>query len=289
MRVLVTGASGQLGRDVMDVLVPRYEVIGIGRKEADLEDTHALEALLHRASPDCIIHCAAYTKVDQAESERERCARINVDATAAIARVAQEIGASLLYFSTDYVFDGRKEGPYETSDTPEPINHYGLTKLLGERAVSDLVKEHFIVRTSWVFGRNGHNFVNAILRKAAGAGHVQVVADQVGSPTYTRDLAELIAGMVSTREFGLYHATNEGFCSWYEFALEILSRAGRETEVEAISSEHYASKAARPKNSRLSKSSLDEHGFPRLPDWRDALQRYLGEIGALAVARGEDS
>jgi dTDP-4-dehydrorhamnose reductase len=281
MRILVTGVNGQLGHDVVGALSSRDEVIGVGRKEMDLEDTSSIEKVLSRVGPDCIIHCGAYTKVDQAEIERKLCTRINVEATATIARMASTMGSKLVYISTDYVFDGTKAGEYETNDSPNPINFYGLTKLIGERVVAETSSKHFIIRTSWVFGINGNNFVKVILRKGREQGELRVVRDQVGSPTYSKDLARLISKMVITKKYGLFHATNEGACSWYEFAKEVLSMSGVEVRVEPISSEQYGAKAMRPLNSRLSMSSLDEAGFHRLPEWRDALCRYLQESGAL--------
>jgi len=277
MRVVVTGMNGQLGHDIVEALSTSHEVVGLGRKEMDLLDPLTIDNVLSKADPECIVHCGAYTKVDHAEVERELCSRINVEATATIARVASAMGSKLVYISTDYVFDGTKTGEYETDDPPNPVNFYGLTKLKGEKAVTAASEKNFIIRTSWVYGRGGNNFVKSILKKGREQGLLRVVNDQIGSPTYTRGLARLISNMIITSKYGLYHATNEGFCSWYEFAKEILSVSGVDARVEPISTEQYVAKAARPKNSRLSKSSLDAGGFDRLPDWKDALHRYFIE------------
>lgn len=277
MKILVTGANGQLGHDVVRVLGHGNEVHGVGRKEMDLLDSLAIQSVLSKSSPDCIVHCGAYTNVDQAEIERELCSKVNVEATAVIAEVASQIGSKLVYISTDYVFDGNKDGEYETSDLPNPINFYGLTKLEGERAVASITDKHFIIRTSWAFGANGDNFVKAILRNAVGQSELRVVSDQVGSPTYTKDLAGLISKMVATSKYGTFHATNEGASSRFEFANRILSVSGVEARAKPISSEQYHGKAKRPKNSKLSKASLDRAGFGRLPPWEDALKRYLTE------------
>jgi dTDP-4-dehydrorhamnose reductase len=283
MKVVVTGAGGQLGHDVVEALCLMHEVIGLGRRQMDLLDRSAIESVLTKAAPECIVHCGAYTKVDQAEVEREICSRINVDATATISRIAATMGSKLVYISTDYVFDGAKVGEYETDDHPNPVNYYGLTKLKGEEAISEFSEESFIIRTSWVYGRNGNNFVKAILKKSKEQGTLRVVDDQVGSPTSTTYLARLISDMIATNKFGLYHATNEGACSRYEFAKEILMMSGIDGRVEPITTEQYGAKAVRPKNSQLSKLSLDAGGFHRLPDWKDALRRYLVEDAILST------
>jgi dTDP-4-dehydrorhamnose reductase len=283
MKVAVTGAGGQLGHDVVEALCPSHEVIALGRRQMDLLDPSAIEAVLTKAAPDCIVHCGAYTKVDQAEVERDICMRINFEATATIARIASEIGSNLLYFSTDYVFDGKKSGEYEINDAPNPINFYGLTKLNGERAAAEASGKHFIVRTSWSFGRNGQNFVKAIIKKSREQEVLRVVDDQIGSPTHTADLARLVSDMIVTDKFGLYHATSEGACSWNEFAKAILAMSGIEARVEPITTEQYGSRAARPRNSLLSRTSLDAAGFRRLPSWKEALRRYLVEDSILST------
>jgi dTDP-4-dehydrorhamnose reductase len=283
MKVVVTGAAGQLGHDVVEALCSKHEVIGLGRRQMDLLDRLAIESVLSKVAPDCIVHCGAYTKVDQAEVEREICSRINVEATATISRIASSMGSKLIYISTDYVFDGTKVGEYETNDLSSPVNFYGLTKFKGEEAVTEFSKKSFIIRTSWVYGRNGQNFLKAIIKKARDQETVSVVHDQFGSPTYTTDLARLISKMITTSKFGLYHATNEGTCSWYEFAEEIIKVSGVEGRIEPITTKQYGAKAGRPKNSRLSKLSLDKGGFHRLPDWKEALRRYLVEDAILST------
>ncbi len=274
----MTGANGQLGWDVAERLAPEHDVVRYDKEHMDLTKTSAIGAALAREEPDLIIHCGAYTLVDKAEEERELCHAINAEATRAIAAQAAESGARLIYVSTDYVFDGTKRDPYETDDPPHPINHYGQTKLGGESAIKDIMKRYQIVRTSWVFGSHGSNFVKTMVRLGKERETLRVVADQVGSPTYTVDLAGLMAEMVGSECYGTYHATNEGFCSWHQFAAEIMRMKGWRTEIEAIASADYPTKALRPKNSRLSKRSLDDAGFRRLPTWQDALARYMREM-----------
>jgi dTDP-4-dehydrorhamnose reductase len=215
--------------------------------------------------------------VDRAEEERDLCHRINAEATIAIAAQAVESGTRLIYLSTDYVFDGTKPEPYEIGDPPHPINFYGQTKLEGELAIKGLMKKYQIIRTSWVFGANGSNFVRTMIKLGKERKMLRVVSDQIGSPTYTVDLAKLILEMIRSERYGTYHATNEGYCSWYQFAIEIMERAGLGTTIEPIGSDDYPTKALRPKNSMLSKRSLDDAGFPRLSTWQDALDRYLHE------------
>jgi dTDP-4-dehydrorhamnose reductase len=279
MRVLVPGYNGQLGFDV----VRRLQTLGIECRGVDIQDfdlTRAedVEAYLRAYAPDTVVHCAAFTAVDRAEDERDLCYAVNVTGTENIARTCHAIGARLMYFSTDYVFDGEGEKPFEVDDPRGPRSYYGLTKALGEDKVRALVDEHFIVRISWAFGRNGHNFVRTMLRLGREKSAVAVVADQIGSPTYTADLAVLLCDMLQTEKYGTYHATNEGYCSWYEFAAAIMLEAGLDCQVLPVTSDQYPAKAVRPKNSRLSKASLDAAGFARLPAWQDALRRYLREL-----------
>ena len=276
MKVFVTGFGGQLGYDVCGELGRRgIEHMGTSSAELDVTDAAAVMEAVRRYRPDAVIHCAAYTKVDRAEEEAEKCRAVNVDGTGNIARACRETGAKMLYLSTDYVFPGTGEMPYEPDDPTGPVNVYGTTKLGGERAVKELLDRYFIVRTSWVFGANGGNFVRTMLRLAGDRDEVRVVSDQIGSPTYTADLAPLLCDMVTTDKYGVYHATNEGVCSWAEFAREIFRLAGKRVRVDPIATAEYPAKAARPLNSRLSKKSLDEAGFRRLPDWHDALRRYI--------------
>ena len=281
MKVLVTGVTGQLGFDVARVLRGRgAEVVGATRRETPLDDPARTKAFVLRERPDAVIHCAGYTAVDRAEDEREICRTVNVSATGAIAAACEEIGAKLVYISTDYVFPGTGDRFYETGDGTGPCNVYGASKLAGENAVRDAMASgrFFIVRTSWVFGLHGKNFIRTILGLAKTRDALTVVNDQIGSPTYTADLAELLADMTESDAFGVYHATNEGVCSWAELAAEAIRLRGLSTRVTPVASDMYPTKATRPKNLRLSKASLDEGGFRRLPDWRDAVKRYLADL-----------
>lgn len=283
MKVLVTGVKGQLGHDVMKELAARgIPAVGADIDQFDLTSRAETEAFVLGEKPDVIIHCAAFTAVDKAESEKELCRRVNVDGTAYIAGCAKALDAKLVYISTDYVFDGQGETPFETDSPARPINFYGETKWLGEQAVRERVEKAFIIRVSWVFGINGGNFVKTMLRLAKTGNEQNVVGDQIGSPTYTPDLSRLIVDMIATERYGTYHASNEGFCSWYEFACKIFEYAGIPMKVNALTSEEYNNRfhpaAKRPFNSRLSKKSLDEAGFARLPAWEDALKRYLKQL-----------
>lgn len=279
MRILVTGASGQLGYDVERELERRgIEHLGTSSRELDITDREAVEHLMQSYRPDAVIHCAAYTKVDLAEDEPERCWAVNADGTRNLAAACREIGAKLLYISTDYVFPGTGERSYETGDPTGPVNTYGRSKLAGELAVQSLLEKYFIVRISWVFGKNGNNFVKTMLRLAETKAELSVVCDQIGSPTYTADLAPLLCDMVQTERYGVYHATNEGTCAWSEFAEAIFELAGRQVVVHPIPTSAYPTRAARPLNSRMSKECLHSNGFQELPEWKNALARYLKEI-----------
>jgi dTDP-4-dehydrorhamnose reductase len=273
----VTGAKGQLGWDVARRLAPEHQVARYDKEEMDLAEPSMIGGILSKEDPDLIVHCGAYTMVDRAEEERDLCHRINAEATRAIAAQAVENGARMIYVSTDYIFDGTKPEPYEIDDPPHPINFYGQTKLEGELAIKALMKEYQIIRTSWVFGANGNNFVKTMIKLGKEREVVRVVSDQVGSPTYTVDLANLLVEMVRSARYGTYHATNEGDCSWYQLAKEIMKKTGLRTRIEPIASEDYPTKALRPKNSRFGKGSLDAAGFHRLPIWQSALERYLHE------------
>ena len=275
MKILVTGITGQLGHDVMLELQARgHEAVGASRETFSLTDFAAARAFVNETHPDAIIHCAAYTAVDQAEDEKDLCMIVNGGATRTLAAAAKDIGAKFVYLSTDYVFPGLGEAPYETDAPKGPTNTYGLSKLAGEVAVQELLDAYFIVRISWVFGVNGKNFVKTMLRLAESHDSLTVVDDQIGSPTYTKDLAHLLVDMVETDTYGVYHATNEGFCSWAQFASEIFRQAGKHITVTPVPSTAYPTKATRPKNSRLSKATLDAAGFTRLPNWQDALSRH---------------
>lgn len=279
MKVLVTGVSGQLGYDVGLELARRgIECMGTSSKELDITDPAAVNRLMEEYRPDTVVHCAAYTKVDLAEDEPERCWAVNVDGTRNLAAACRKIGAKMVYISTDYVFPGTGERFYETTDPVGPVNTYGRSKLAGELAVQSLLEQYFIVRISWVFGKNGNNFVKTMLRLAETRTELNVVCDQIGSPTYTADLAPLLCDMVQTERYGVYHVTNEGVCSWAEFAETIFKLAGKQVTVHPIPTSEYPTKAVRPSNSRMSKKSLSGNGFETLPEWKVGLAQYLKEI-----------
>lgn len=276
MKVLVTGANGQLGYDVVKELQKQnIECYGATRKDFDLVDFQATEQFIINYMPDAVIHCAAYTAVDKAEDEQGLCYLVNASATENIAEICNKINAKMLYISTDYVFDGTKEGFYEVDDTPNPINVYGKTKLLGEQAVQRILNKYFIVRISWVFGEHGNNFVKTMLRLGKEHKELNVVADQYGSPTYTADLASLLIDMIKTDKYGIYHATNEGVCNWAEFAEEIFKIAKMDVKVNHIKTAEYPTRAKRPINSRLSKNSLKDNEFKVLENWEETLKSYL--------------
>ena len=279
--VLITGILGQLGYDLAKELTRRdVEFVAPSLEELELTTEDGAKNFILKTKPDVVAHCAAYTAVDKAETESELALTVNGFGTRWVAEACREVGAKMVYISTDYVFGGDGKTPYEVHDEKKPVNVYGRSKLLGEDAVTALVDRHFIVRTSWVFGINGNNFIKTMLKLGATKKLLTVVNDQIGSPTYTVDLAKLLADMMATDKFGTYHATNEGFCSWAEFAREIFELAGVDVEVEGIPTLEYPTPARRPFNSRLSKKSLDEAGFNRLPPWQDALQRFLTELKA---------
>ncbi len=278
MKVLVTGANGQLGYDVVKELQKQnIECYGTTRKDFDIIDFEATEKFITNYMPNAVIHCAAYTAVDKAEDEQGLCYLVNASATENIVEICKKINAKMLYISTDYVFDGTKIGFYEVDDKPNPINVYGKTKLLGEQAVQKILDKYFIVRISWVFGEHGNNFVKTMLRLGKERKEINVVADQYGSPTYTADLAPLLVEMIKTEKYGVYHATNEGVCTWAEFAEEIFKIAGMNVKVNHITTAEYPTRAKRPMNSRLSKESLKDKIFFTLPVYSDAVNRYLLE------------
>lgn len=302
MKVFVTGVAGQLGHDVMNELSKRgYEGVGTDLApeysgvqdnspvtkmpyvSLDITDASAVQATIKEVKPDVIIHCAAWTAVDMAEDDDkvEKVRAINAGGTQNIANVAKELDAKMVYISTDYVFDGQGEQPWEPDCKDyKPLNVYGQTKLEGELAVANKLDKYFIVRIAWVFGLNGKNFIKTMLNVGKTHDTVKVVNDQIGTPTYTYDLARLLVDMVETDKYGYYHATNEGgYISWYDFTKEIYRQAGLDTKVLPVTTAEYGlSKAARPFNSRLDKSKLVENGFTPLPTWQDALSRYLKEI-----------
>ncbi len=276
MKIIVTGSNGQLGTDVAaELLAHGHEVIGADLPETDITEKSQIEKLISESKADAVIHCAAFTNVDLAETEKEVCQKINSDGTLNIALACKKHSIKLLYISTDYVFNGDGVEPFETDSPKFPCNFYGKSKLDGENAVIENCEKFFIVRISWVFGENGKNFVKTMLRLSKEKESLTVVCDQVGSPTYTKDLSKLLCDMIETERYGIYHATNEGFCSWAEFASKIMELSGAETKIIPVTSSEYKTIATRPANSRLSKKSLDENGFKRLPHWEDALKRYL--------------
>lgn len=302
MKVLVTGVAGQLGHDVMNELAKRgYDgigtdiadsysgvqdntaVVGMPYVRLDITDAESVEKIIKEIKPDVVVHCAAWTAVDAAEDEEnsDKVFAVNVEGTKNIARICKEIDAKMVYTSTDYVFDGQGTEPWKP-DCKEyaPLNIYGQSKLNGELAVSEILDKYFIVRIAWVFGTNGNNFIKTMLKVGKKFDTIRVVNDQIGTPTYTYDLARLLVDMIETDKYGYYHATNEGgYISWYDFACEIFKQAGYLTNVNPVTTEEYGiSKAKRPFNSRLDKTKLVENGFKPLPDWQDALKRYLDEI-----------
>lgn len=283
MKILVTGVGGQLGYDVCRVLAARnMEHRGVDVADFDITDAGAVHDYIVDYRPDAVIHCSAWTAVDKAEDELEKVRAVNTEGPRNIALACREIGAKMLYISTDYVFPGDGERFYEPDDPTGPLGAYGETKLGGELAVQELLERYFIVRISWVFGKNGNNFIKTMLRLAESRTEVSVVCDQIGSPTYTADLAPLLCDMIVTEKYGVYHATNEGICSWAEFAEEIFRLAGKDITVRPIPTSEYPARAVRPLNSRLNKDKLERMGFHRLPAWQDALERYLKELSEQA-------
>ena len=298
MKILVTGVAGQLGHDVMNELAARgHEGVGSDLAPAysgiadgsavtkaayvpmDITNAAQVREVISAVHPDAVIHCAAWTAVDAAEEAKVQA--INVQGTANIAAVCRELDCKMMYISTDYVFNGQGETPWDPDCKDyQPLNVYGQSKLGGELAVSGALEKYFIVRIAWVFGLNGSNFIKTMLKLSETHDTLRVVCDQIGTPTYTYDLARLLVDMIESEKYGYYHATNEGgYISWYDFACEIFRQAGRATKVQPVTTAEYGvSKAARPFNSRLDKSKLAANGFTPLPDWKDALARYLKEI-----------
>ena len=279
MKVLVTGYNGQLGYDVARLLENKgEEVLGATREDFDLTDQEKIKCVIGLFKPDVVIHCAAYTLVDKAEDNKELCYAVNVLGSRYLAEACKEVNAKTVYISTDYVFNGEKNDPYEVDDYIHPVNYYGETKAQGEFEVAKTVPQHFIIRVSWVFGKNGNNFVKTMLKLAETRSELNVVGDQYGSPTYTKDLSELISDMIYTDKYGIYHASNEGSCSWSEFAEAIFEYKGLSVKVNNIPTVDYPTRAKRPLNSIMSKENLLKNGFSKLPYWRDALKRYLNDI-----------
>lgn len=284
MKALVTGVKGQLGYDVVNELVRRgYEAVGVDIEEMDITDAVSVNRVITEVDPDVVVHCAAWTAVDAAEDEENipKVRIINVEGTRNIANICKKLDCKMIYISTDYVFDGQGTLPWDPDcKNYSPLCVYGQTKLEGEIAVTNTLDKFFIVRIAWVFGVNGHNFIKTMLNLGKKYDEIRVVSDQIGTPTYTFDLARLLVDMAETEKYGFYHATNEGgFISWYDFACEIFRQAGFSTKVIPVTTQEYGvSKAKRPFNSRLDKSKLTKNGFELLPEWKDALKRYLKEI-----------
>ena len=282
--ILVTGSTGQLGSDVVKELLKRgYSTLSPNRSEFNLCSEDSIRNYILNSNCEAIVHCAAYTQVDKAEDEKDLCIKINTTATKHIVKCAKILDIPMIYISTDYVFDGTKDGEYTENDETNPINIYGESKLAGEKYVQEILDKYYIVRTSWVFNINGKNFIETMLRLSKANNQLSIVNDQKGSPTYTKDLSRLLVDMLETSKYGLYHATNEGYCSWYEFANTIFKLANINIDIKAINSNEYASRAKRPMNSKLSKDKLIEYGFKPLPHWEDALKDYLIRRGDLLI------
>jgi len=280
-RVLVTGVKGQLGYDVVKRLKlenTTFDVIGVDIDDFDLTNLEAVNSFITNLRPDIVVHSAAYTAVDKAESDSELCLAVNEKGSENIAIACKAINAKLVYISTDYVYNGLGDKPFEVSADVAPLSVYGKSKLAGELACKKHVDKLFIIRTSWVFGLNGNNFVKTMLRLGTERDTLSVVADQIGSPTYTPDLADFIAHLITTDKYGTYHFSNEGFCSWFDFAKEIFVKANIKTDLKPIKTSEYKTVAVRPLNSRLSKKSVYDSGYKSIPSWQDALGRYLKEI-----------
>lgn len=277
--VLVTGASGQLGFDViLELKKQNIDCIGVSSKDLNLTNHQEVEKYIINLNPKIVIHCGAYTAVDNAENEPELCESINTKGTESIAKACKNIDATMIYISTDYIFDGRGTTPFNETSTTNPLGVYGKTKLKGEILVKELLEKYFILRISWVFGLNGNNFVKTMVRLGKEKESLSVVSDQIGSPTYTLDLAKLICHMIKTEKYGIYNVTNDGYCSWADFAKKIMEIKNLNCVVNEIPTSEYKTLATRPLNSRLDKNKLIDNGFSKLPTWEDALVRFLKEF-----------
>ena len=279
MKIFITGGAGQLGYDLIKELTKRgfNDYLAPTIDELDITNLEELKKVITDYNPDVIYHLAAYTAVDKAEENKELCYKINVSGTENICECARLTNSKVVYISTDYVFQGNKDGIYDVLDEPNPVNYYGYTKYLGEECVKKL-KDYLIVRISWVFGINGNNFIKTMLKLASEKEELSVVSDQIGSPTYTKDLSRLLVDMIETKKTGIYHATNEGYTSWYEFAKYIFDISNIKIKLNGIKTSEYKTLAKRPLNSRLSKDKLDEENILRLPSWQDATKRFLEEL-----------
>jgi dTDP-4-dehydrorhamnose reductase len=278
MKVAVTGAAGQLGKDVViELKNQNFEVLALDRNDLDITNEHAVTSYMEKNRPDIILHCAAYTNVDGAEEDEDTAYKVNALGSEYLAKAAAKIDAKMLQVSTDYVFDGTASEPYETDHPTKPLGAYGRTKLAGEEFVKEYLEKYFIVRTAWVFGVHGNNFVKTMMRLGKEREELGVVHDQIGSPTYTVDLAKFMIELMQTDKYGIYHATNDGICSWYEFAMEIFKQSEIEVKVNPLTTEQFPRPAARPKYSVLSKSKNEEQGLTPLRHWKEALAAYLAE------------
>jgi len=276
MKVVVTGAKGQLGTDLVDLLSDKgHKVYGYGREELDITNFDQVHQVISNVTPDVVIHAAAYTKVDLAESEQDQAFLVNAYGTRNVAVASEAVGAKLVYVSTDYVFDGTATTPYNEFSPTNPMSVYGKSKLAGEQFVRDLHSKFFIVRTSWVYGKHGNNFVKTMLKLAQERDELKVVDDQVGSPTYTVDLAQCILDLIQTEKYGVYHVSNSGHCSWYEFAKAIFEEAGIEVKVNPCTTKDFPRPAPRPAYSVMEHMTLRLNGFTEMPNWRDSLKRYF--------------
>lgn len=277
--LVITGNKGQLGFDLEKVCNNRsIKYLGIDRDQLDITDKEAVNHFFNKNKIDAFIHCAAFTAVDIAEDQKDLCFKVNTEGTINLAEACNKVGAKFLFISTDYVFDGLKDGEYNIDDITLPKSVYGQSKADAEQYIKTFINKFFIVRISWAFGLNGKNFVRTMLRLGKEKDIISVVSDQIGSPTYTKDVAELLIDIVSSEKYGIYHATNEGFCSWSDLATYIMSKAHLKATIQPVPSEMYPTKAHRPLNSKLSKQKLSELGFNRLPNWQDAVDRYLLEL-----------
>ncbi|NRF96233.1 dTDP-4-dehydrorhamnose reductase [Paenibacillus frigoriresistens] len=279
MRIVVTGANGQLGQDVVKLLGAKHEVHGFGREQLDITDESQCLEILKTLKPDVIIHSAAYTAVDLAETEEAIAYRVNADGTKNLAEAAESIGAKFCYISTDYVFDGTAANAYRENDFTNPQSVYGKSKRAGEQLVESLSSKYFIVRTSWVYGIYGANFVKTMLNLAKTRDSLKVVSDQFGSPTYTVDLAIFLEKLIQTDLYGIYHASNSGVCSWYDFAFAIFEESGIKIKVDPCSTEEFSRPAPRPRNSAMEHEAIRANGFEDLRPWREGLRAFLKELG----------
>lgn len=276
MKILATGGAGQLGFDVLQAAnAQSIDCLGVDIADFDITNETETMTFIKNFAPTCVIHSAAYTAVDKAEDEQDLCHKINVIGTKNIALACKEVGAKLIYISTDYVFDGDGEIAFKVDDIASPVNYYGLTKYEGEQAVSEILTNYFIARISWVYGVNGNNFVKTMLNLAKNRDELSIVGDQIGSPTYTRHLAPVLLEIAKSKNYGTYHVTGEGFCSWADFAKEIFKIAKLDTKVNPIPSSDFPTKAKRPLNSRLDKSALAKNGFSKMPDWQESLKYFI--------------